>query len=196
MYGRPPFLRGLYLCLDYNHNPVARRILFVKRSDSVARDEFLNLRGGLKPSGAPDDREKRYCGYTCGKEDIVRMCNIPSPADDGGGPDGGKEDTRPLPPPCPCREKWLGKAGKAAALRRKSAAAFFRKCCRFLRIHGSVFREARLLPQGRASGIRRTSSAVGRVLRMVPSLSERICPPAVPVRRTPMLSSKGGACQK
>lgn len=44
MYGRPPFLRGLYLCLDYNHNPVARRILFVKRPDSVARDGFLNLR--------------------------------------------------------------------------------------------------------------------------------------------------------
>lgn len=79
MYDRPPFLRGLYLCLDYNHNPVARRILFVKHSDSVARDEFLNLRGELKPFDALDEREKRYCDYTCGKEDIVRMCNIPSP---------------------------------------------------------------------------------------------------------------------
>ena len=27
MYDRPPFLRGLYLCFDYNYNPVARRIL-------------------------------------------------------------------------------------------------------------------------------------------------------------------------
>ena len=31
MYDFPPFLKGLYLSLDYNRNPIARRILFVKQ---------------------------------------------------------------------------------------------------------------------------------------------------------------------
>lgn len=79
MYDRPPFLRGLYMCLDYNHNPVARRILFVKHSDSVAREDFLQLKGELKPFEALDEREKAYYNYTCQPEDIIRMCNIPSP---------------------------------------------------------------------------------------------------------------------
>lgn len=30
MYDFPQMLKGLYLCLDYNRNPIARRILFVK----------------------------------------------------------------------------------------------------------------------------------------------------------------------
>ena len=79
MYDRPPFLRGLYLCFDYNYNPVARRILFVKHSDSVARDEFLKLKGELKALEALDEKEKMYYDYTCQAEDIIRMCNIPSP---------------------------------------------------------------------------------------------------------------------
>ena len=87
------------------------------------------------------------------------------------------------------REKRQHFAQKAAVLFSESAAAF----CGFMgRFSGKVG----LLPQSRASSIRRTSSAVGRIRRMVPSLSKRICPPAVPVRRTSMLSSKGGACQK
>lgn len=48
MYDRPPFLRGVYTCFDYNYNPVARRILFVKYSDSIAREEFMKLKGELK----------------------------------------------------------------------------------------------------------------------------------------------------
>ena len=79
MYDHPPFLRGLYLCFDYNYNPVARRILFVKHSDSVARDEFLKLKGELKALEALDEKEKMYYDYTCQAEDIIRMCNIPSP---------------------------------------------------------------------------------------------------------------------
>ena len=30
MYDFPHLLKGLYLCLDYNRNPIARRILFIK----------------------------------------------------------------------------------------------------------------------------------------------------------------------
>ena len=79
MYDRPPFLRGLYMCFDYNYNPVARRILFVKYSDSIARDEFLKLKGELKAPEVLDEKEKAYYDYTCQAEDIIRMCNIPSP---------------------------------------------------------------------------------------------------------------------
>lgn len=79
LYDRPPFLRGLYVSLDYNNNPVARRILFVKSSDSVARDEFLKLRGCLRSFDELDAQERTYYDYTCQPEDIIRMCNIPSP---------------------------------------------------------------------------------------------------------------------
>ena len=34
-YEFPTMLKGLYLCLDYNHNPIARRIVLVKQSDST-----------------------------------------------------------------------------------------------------------------------------------------------------------------
>lgn len=79
MYDRPPFLRGLYMCFDYNYNPVARRILFVKHSDSTARDEFLHLKGELKALEVLNKKEKAYYDYTCRAGDIIRMCNIPSP---------------------------------------------------------------------------------------------------------------------
>ena len=45
MYDRPPFLRGVYTCFDYNYNPIARRILFVKLSDSEAKGMSQNTRG-------------------------------------------------------------------------------------------------------------------------------------------------------
>lgn len=79
MYDNPPFLRGLYMCFDYNHNPVARRILLVKVSDSIARDEFLQQKGTLKSYKTLDEQERVYYEYTCHQEDIIRMCNIPSP---------------------------------------------------------------------------------------------------------------------
>ena len=41
MYDFPHQLKGLYLSLDYNRNPIARRIVFVKHSDSTALEDFL-----------------------------------------------------------------------------------------------------------------------------------------------------------
>lgn len=79
MYERPPYLRGIYTCLDYNHNPIARRILFVKASDSTSREDFLNAKGCLKQYEELDDREQLYYKYTCGGEDVVRMRDVPSP---------------------------------------------------------------------------------------------------------------------
>lgn len=79
MYDRPPFLRGLYTCCDYNFNPIARRILFVKISDSIEREEFLKMKGVLKSKENLNEKEKIYFNFTCQKEDVIRMCNIPSP---------------------------------------------------------------------------------------------------------------------
>lgn len=79
MFDRPPYLRGLYTCFDYNYNPIARRILFVKVSDSVSTDEFMTMKGCLKHEDELDEREKVYYKYTCGREDVVRMRDIPSP---------------------------------------------------------------------------------------------------------------------
>lgn len=79
MYDHPPLLRGIYTCFDYNYNPVARRILFVKYSDSIARDEFMKLKGELKAYEVLNEKEQAYYNYTCQPGDIIRMCNIPSP---------------------------------------------------------------------------------------------------------------------
>lgn len=79
MYERPPFLRGIYTCFDYNYNPIARRILFVKLSDSTSADEFAKLNGCLKAREELEGQELAYYDYTCRGEDAVRLCNIPSP---------------------------------------------------------------------------------------------------------------------
>lgn len=79
MYDRPPYLRGIYTCCDYNYNPIARRILFVKMSESTDRAGFLKLKGILKSRESLNETEKRYYDYTCSPEDVIRMCNIPSP---------------------------------------------------------------------------------------------------------------------
>lgn len=79
LYDRPPYLRGIYTCLDYNYNPIARRILFVKLSDSVSPEDFLNIQGGLKQPAELDEREKLYYDYTCGEEDVVRMRDVAAP---------------------------------------------------------------------------------------------------------------------
>lgn len=79
MYERPPFLRGVYTCFDYNYNPIARRILFVKVSDSTSSADFAAMRGCLKPPAGLDGEERAYYDYTCGPADVVRLCNVPSP---------------------------------------------------------------------------------------------------------------------
>ena len=48
-YEFPTMLKGLYLCLDYNHNPIARRIVLVKQSDSTDIRTFLEMESKLVP---------------------------------------------------------------------------------------------------------------------------------------------------
>lgn len=79
MYERPPFMKGVYTCFDYNYNPIARRILFVKYSDSTSQEEFAQIKGELKRFDELNEQEQKYYEYTCRPEDIIRMCTIPSP---------------------------------------------------------------------------------------------------------------------
>ena len=79
MFDRPPFLRGLYTCFDYNFNPIARRILMVKLSDDMQRDEFMTLKGCLKQQDALEGSERAYYDYTCGRDDVLRMGDVPTP---------------------------------------------------------------------------------------------------------------------
>ena len=79
MFERPPYLRGIYTCLDYNHNPIARRILFVKATDDTSREDFLKAKGCLKQYEELDEKERLYYQYTCGSEDVVRMRDVPAP---------------------------------------------------------------------------------------------------------------------
>lgn len=79
MFDNPPFLRGFYTCFDYNYNPIARRILLVKLSAGTSRDEFMDIAGALRPVASLDERERAYYDYTCGRGDVIRMGDIPSP---------------------------------------------------------------------------------------------------------------------
>ena len=79
MYDFPHLLKGLYLSLDYNRNPIARRILFVKHSDSTSMDDFLELKGRIIPQEELTDELLPYYNYTCQKEDCIKTCSVPSP---------------------------------------------------------------------------------------------------------------------
>lgn len=79
MYDFPPFLKGFYLSLDYNRNPIARRILFVKQGDSTDMEEFLELKGELVPLDKLTELQKKYYDYTCQEGDCIRTCMVPSP---------------------------------------------------------------------------------------------------------------------
>lgn len=56
MYDFPHMLKGLYLSLDYNRNPIARRILFVKYSDSTSTGRFFGVERPYHSSGGIDGR--------------------------------------------------------------------------------------------------------------------------------------------
>ena len=80
MYDFPQMLKGLYLCLDYNRNPIARRILFVKQSDSTDMDEFLALKGEIIPKDKITEDLMPYYDYTCRPGDYIKTCTVTSPS--------------------------------------------------------------------------------------------------------------------
>lgn len=79
MYDFPRMLKGLYLSLDYNRNPIARRILFIKYSDSTVMDDFLELKGRLMARSELPEELIPYYNYTCQEGDSIKTCSVPSP---------------------------------------------------------------------------------------------------------------------
>lgn len=78
-YEYPNMLKGLYLCLDYNHNPIARRIVMMKQSDSTAINDFLKMEGKIVPRAELTPELEVYYNYTCQKGDYIKTCTVPSP---------------------------------------------------------------------------------------------------------------------
>lgn len=79
MYDFPHLLKGLYLSLDYNRNPIARRIVFIKHSDSCSMEDFLEMKGRLVPQEELTEELLPYYNYTCQPEDCIKTCTVPSP---------------------------------------------------------------------------------------------------------------------
>lgn len=78
LFKHPRQLRGLYIGLDYNRNPVARRILLIKESESTDTDDFLSLKSGLIPKEEFTPEQQAYYDYTCQTGDFIKMCTVPS----------------------------------------------------------------------------------------------------------------------
>lgn len=78
-YEYPNLLKGLYLCLDYNHNPIARRIVMVKQSEHTDINEFLKMEGRLVPRAELTPELEAYYNYTCQEGDYIKTCTVPSP---------------------------------------------------------------------------------------------------------------------
>ena len=64
--------------LDYNRNPIARRILLVKESDHTDLEPFMQMeRGLISPSDLTEEQEAYY-RYACPAGDYIKMCTVPS----------------------------------------------------------------------------------------------------------------------
>lgn len=78
LFKHPRQLRGLYMGLDYNRNPVARRILLVKQTESTEMTDFLSLESGLIAKEEFTPEQQVYYDYTCQTGDFIKMCTVPS----------------------------------------------------------------------------------------------------------------------
>lgn len=78
-YEKVKFLRGMYMTLDYNRNPIARRILFVKKSDTTDIKNFDNIESKIIEKENLEAEFRLYYDYVSGASDIIKMCSIPFP---------------------------------------------------------------------------------------------------------------------
>ena len=77
-FKNPRQLRGLYIGQDYNRNPIARRILLIKESESTEIDEFMSRKSGLIDKEDFTPEQQVYYDYTCQTGDFIKMCTVPS----------------------------------------------------------------------------------------------------------------------
>lgn len=77
-FRNPRQLRGLYIGLDYNRNPVARRILLIKDSENTDLEEFMKKKGSLVSKEDFTPEQQAYYDYTSQTGDFIKMCHVPS----------------------------------------------------------------------------------------------------------------------
>lgn len=78
----PQIMKGIYLTHDYNRNPIARRILFVRQGDEIPLEEFADLCTEVIPKERLTGELLEYYNYTCCNEDIIRSMMLISPDKD------------------------------------------------------------------------------------------------------------------
>lgn len=79
LFDKPKVLKGIYLSHDYNHNPIARRIVFIKQSDSTDKEEFRKIKAELINPDLLSDEQRNYYNYTCCEGDFVCSFMYASP---------------------------------------------------------------------------------------------------------------------
>lgn len=78
----PNILKGIYLTHDYNRNPIARRVLFVRQGDEITLEEFGELRTEVIPKEKLTDEQMEYYHYTCESGDVIKSMMLVSPEKD------------------------------------------------------------------------------------------------------------------
>lgn len=73
------FMRGIYMCMDYNDEPIARRIVFIKQPANADPELFDTLESHLIYPEQLTAEEQLYYNYTCRENDVIRMKNIENP---------------------------------------------------------------------------------------------------------------------
>lgn len=82
MFERPSLIRGMYLAHDYNRNPVARRVIFVKAENEITLADFQHMEMKVVLKEELTETEKLYYDYTCKENDCIRSFMINSPDGD------------------------------------------------------------------------------------------------------------------
>lgn len=75
----PGLLRGLYLALDYNRNPIARRIVLVRQKAEISNENFMKMKSGIVAKNQLTSKQEIYYQYTCQPGDYIKMYTVPSP---------------------------------------------------------------------------------------------------------------------
>ena len=75
----PSFLKDIYLTHDYNRNPIARRVIFIRQGDEIPLDEFAKLRTEVIPKEILTEEQQMYYDYTCEPGDTIKSMMLVSP---------------------------------------------------------------------------------------------------------------------
>lgn len=75
----PEIIKGIYLTHDYNRNPIARRVVFVRNADDMPLEEFSALKTYVIPKDEIPQDLRPYYDYTCEQTDVIKSLMLVSP---------------------------------------------------------------------------------------------------------------------